>query len=92
MENISLIFLVVLITLALWDLVWKAFGLWKAARNGQIKWFIAILIVNSVGILPIIYLQFFQKSPKSREGEKSDTAQMAEEEKGAENNSFSTTH
>lgn len=55
------LFFIILFALAIWDLIWKAFGLWKAARNGQIKWFIAILIINSIGILPIIYLQFFQK-------------------------------
>ncbi len=36
-------------------------GMWKAARNSQLGWFIAILIVNSIGILPILYIYFFQK-------------------------------
>lgn len=39
-----------------WELLWKGFALWKAARNGQRNWYIAILVVNSLGILPIIYL------------------------------------
>ncbi len=47
--------------LTIWDAVWKGIGMWKAGRNNQLGWFIAILIVNSVGILPIIYLVWFQK-------------------------------
>lgn len=45
----------------IWDVIWKGIGLWKAGRNNQLGWFIAILIVNSVGILPIIYILGFQK-------------------------------
>ncbi|MCL4389766.1 MAG: DUF5652 family protein [Patescibacteria group bacterium] len=51
----------IIIPLAIWDVVWKGIGLWHAAGNKQKGWFIAILIINSLGILPIIYLQFFQK-------------------------------
>lgn len=40
----------------LFDLVLKGFALWKSARKGQNVWFIALLVVNSVGILPAIYL------------------------------------
>jgi len=50
-----------LIPLALWELVWKAIALWKCGRNNQLKWFIAILLLNTVGILPIVYIKFFQK-------------------------------
>jgi hypothetical protein len=46
----------VLATLALWELAWKGIALWRAARNNQVGWFIALLVINSVGILPIIYL------------------------------------
>lgn len=47
--------------LAIWELAWKAIALWKSARNDQIGWFIIIAIINSVGILEIIYILFFQK-------------------------------
>ncbi len=50
--------------LALWELVWKGLGLWKAAQHKQTGWFIAILIFNTVGILPILYLYVF--SPKGK--------------------------
>jgi hypothetical protein len=38
------------------ELALKGFALYRAARNEQKYWFIAILIVNSIGILPLIYL------------------------------------
>lgn len=46
-----------LFTLALvWTLIWKGFALWKAAQLRHKWWYIAILVVNSLGILEIIYL------------------------------------
>ncbi|MFH1284672.1 MAG: DUF5652 family protein [Candidatus Peregrinibacteria bacterium] len=50
-----------IIPLVLWEAVWKAIALWKAGRNKQLKWFVVIFIFNTVGILPIVYLKFFQK-------------------------------
>ncbi|MFH0937071.1 MAG: DUF5652 family protein [Candidatus Daviesbacteria bacterium] len=51
----------IVLLIVIWEFVWKGFGLWYAARNNQRNWFIAMLIINTVGILPIIYLKFFQK-------------------------------
>lgn len=45
-----------IIALALWDLVWKGLALWRASKKNQKGWFIAIIIINSAGILPIAYL------------------------------------
>lgn len=50
--------------LAVWELIWKAMALWKAARNGQRNWFIALLFINTVGLLPILY--FFIYQPKEK--------------------------
>lgn len=60
------IFFVIIIVLALWDIVWKGFALWKAARNNQFRWFVALLIINSIGILPIVYIKFFQNTRNKR--------------------------
>lgn len=43
-----------------WELIWKAIALWKCGRNNQPIWFVFILVLNTVGILPIIYLIWFQ--------------------------------
>ena len=39
-----------------WSVIWKGLALWRAARLKQVGWFIALLIINTVGILEIIYL------------------------------------
>ena len=49
---------------SLWELCWKGFGLWRASRNKEINWFIAILILNTIGILPIVYLTWFDKKKR----------------------------
>lgn len=46
---------------ALWSLAWTAVAVWKAARNGDKWWFIAMLVLNTVGILEIIYIFAFSK-------------------------------
>jgi len=53
--------LLIFLILIIWEVIWKAIGMWKSARNNQLAWFICILIFNTAGILPIIYIIFFQK-------------------------------
>lgn len=50
-----------------WDMIWKGFALWRAAHDDSKVWFVVLLIVNSVGILPIVYLLLnkYGKSTKS---------------------------
>jgi len=50
-----------------WSLFWKGFALWHAAKRGEQWWFIAILVINTVGILEIIYIFFIAKIPAFRE-------------------------
>jgi hypothetical protein len=45
-----------LVLLALWTLPWKGIALWRAARLKDQKWFLIILIVNTLAILDIIYI------------------------------------
>ncbi len=45
-----------LVPLVLWSVIWKGIALWQAARRDQLGWYIALLIINSVGVLPIIYI------------------------------------
>lgn len=49
------------ILLALWSLFWKGLALWKAARNDERYWFVALLVINTVGILELAYLFIFAK-------------------------------
>ncbi len=50
-----------LVPLLIFELIFKGIALWKAGRSNQLYWFIAMLILNTLGVLPIIYLLFFQK-------------------------------
>jgi len=45
----------------LWTIPWKGLALWKSAKNNQKGWFIVLLVVNTLAILEICYLKFFQK-------------------------------
>lgn len=40
----------------LWSLFWKGLALWHSGRRGQAWWFVILLLLNTVGILEIIYL------------------------------------
>jgi glucan phosphoethanolaminetransferase (alkaline phosphatase superfamily) len=46
----------------IWTLIWKGLALWKSARNHQTVWFVILLVVNTLGILEILYLLFFSKN------------------------------
>lgn len=46
---------------ALWSLPWKGVALWKAAQKKDVYWFVALLLINTVGILEILYIFVFSK-------------------------------
>ncbi|MDP3244499.1 MAG: DUF5652 family protein [bacterium] len=50
--------------LVLWTLPWKGVALWKASKLNQKWWFVALLIINTVGILEILYIYVFSKMGK----------------------------
>lgn len=55
-------FLIILVII--WTLAWKGLALWKSAGLRQKYWFIAILLINTLGILEIIYLFIVSKGYK----------------------------
>lgn len=50
--------------LIIWVMAWKGVALWKAAELRQKKWFIAILLLQTLGLLEIIYLFFVARRYK----------------------------
>lgn len=66
-EMSPLVFLLVAV-----DLILKGVTLYKSARREQKVWFVALLLINSMGILPVIYLfvskdiQLFRKTKKTK--------------------------
>jgi len=53
--------------LSAWALFWKGLVLWKSSQRKQKYWFIAVLLINSIGVLEIIYLIIhYLKEKKSK--------------------------
>ena len=44
-----------------WSAVWKGFALWKSSKNNHLAWFVAILVINTLGILEILYYFLFSE-------------------------------
>lgn len=45
-----------ILLMVLWSIFWKGLALWHSARRAQQWWFVIMLLVNTLGILEIIYL------------------------------------
>ena len=67
--GVSLWLLVVIIV---WSSVWKLLALWKSARKSQPVWFIVLFLVNTVGILEILYIYVFSEIKISKKQKKKD--------------------
>jgi len=61
-----------IIVLALWSIVWKGLALWKAARRGEKYWFVALLVINLVGLLEMLYIFVITPWMDSRKTNKTD--------------------
>lgn len=44
------------LTLMAWDTAWKAAAIHRAWKNGQRRWILPLAVVNSMGLLPMLYL------------------------------------
>ena len=55
----------VLFAIILWVLPWKGLALWRAAQRNDQRWFIALLLINTLGILEILYIYIFSKKSPS---------------------------
>ena len=60
-----------MIILLAWSLAWKGWALWRAAKRDELGWFVAMLLINTVGILEIIYL-FYVTKPEEEAEKKED--------------------
>ncbi len=45
-----------MVLVGLWSVFWKGLALWHAGRRGDVAWFVAVLLINLLGVLEIIYL------------------------------------
>jgi hypothetical protein len=51
----------IILLIALWTIPWKGVALWYAARENQKWWFIALLVLNTLAILEILYIFGFRQ-------------------------------
>lgn len=56
---------VVLMALLVWSAVWKGLALWRASQKNQVAWFVVFMILNTAGILEIIYLYLISPQRES---------------------------
>ncbi|MEI6040292.1 MAG: DUF5652 family protein [Candidatus Berkelbacteria bacterium] len=57
----SLTNLTIFTIIMVWSLPWKAIALWKAAQRNDLAWYLPLFILNTVGILEILYIFVFSK-------------------------------
>ena len=57
-----------------WIFIWKGIALWKSARLSHKKWFVTLLIINTFGILEIIYIYFVARQYSVSTEEHHDTS------------------
>lgn len=55
-ENVWVLFLILA-----WVLPWKGVALWRAAKLSDKWWFIALLVLNTLAILDILYIYWISK-------------------------------
>jgi len=70
-----------------WTIAWTGWALWIAAKKDSKKWFIALLVLNTLGILEILYIFIFSKwsrRKKMKEAEQVVSDEVIKEEVKAE--------
>ena len=55
------IFWLVITLVVIWSFVWKGIALWGAGRSDHLGWFIILFLVQTLGILDIIYIFLFRR-------------------------------
>ncbi len=75
---ITVLFVIALV----WTIVVKGYALWTAAKRNEKWWFVALLVINTFGILELAYLIFvarkFDKVRDAKEAKEGDSKHKAE--------------
>lgn len=61
--------IVTIMPLLAWVVAWKGWALYLAARRGELPWFVALLVINTMGILEIFYIFVIAKRSDKKEEE-----------------------
>jgi hypothetical protein len=65
MANLEIGLVILVVLGVVWSIIWKTLAMWKAAKVGSKAWFVILLVVNTLGILDILYLYVISKPNKS---------------------------
>lgn len=68
--------LLVMFLIFVWSAVWKAIALWKASKENSKPWFIALFVINTMGILEILYIYVFSRMSKKNTLPASETSKI----------------
>lgn len=52
---------ILFIVLAIWAIPWKIYAVWLASKHNHKKWFVALILLNTIAILEIFYVFFILK-------------------------------
>ncbi len=55
----------VIFLIVFWTIPWKAVALWRAVKNNHKKWFVALIVLNTLAVLEILYIFVFSKGKKT---------------------------
>ncbi|MCX6750740.1 MAG: DUF5652 family protein [Candidatus Pacearchaeota archaeon] len=64
-----------LVVILIWSIVWKLLALWKSAKKNHVVWFIVLALVNTVGILEILYIYVFSEMTMKNKAKNAEKAQ-----------------
>jgi hypothetical protein len=65
MGNWEILIILGVVLGVVWTLIWKSLAMWRAAKVGSKVWFVILLVVNTLGVLDIIYLYVISKPEQS---------------------------
>lgn len=53
---------IIMIIVFLWTIPWKVYAVWTAVKHNHKKWFVALIILNTLAILEIFYIFYIAKN------------------------------
>jgi|WetSurSiteA1Bulk_404760.scaffolds.fasta_scaffold02542_3 hypothetical protein len=73
---------IILPIVSIWSLAWKGYALWVAARKESKIWFVVILVLNTIGLLEILYIFVLSKVDYAKLGAKLNFGKLTSKIKG----------
>ena len=58
----------ILVLAFIWIFIWKGLALWKSSKKNSKIWFIILLVINTFGILEILYYFVFSEINLNKTG------------------------